>query len=361
MVEGCGFWAGIRIGYFHGNVLELVDDFKLLGPTALPSVPRLFNRFGGVIKANTVEQSGLKGALSRHVVSVKTANLHHPTNPTAKHALYDRIWGRKIASAMGLDRARGLVSGSAPLAPSMHTFLRAVFGNQFVQGYGMTETYANGLVQSEGDCTAGNCGGVVPSAEACLVSVPDMEYSVTDKPHPRGELLMRGPVLFSGYYKNEEETAKCMTEDGWLHTGDIASVDEMGRFKIIDRKKNVLKLAQGEYISPERIEGVYLSGCSYFAQAFVHGDSVQTFLVAIFGVQPDTFAPWASKVLGRQIDPTDMSAIAQAAADEKVRMAVLKDLDRVGRKKQFAGFERVRNAYLYVDPFTIENELLTPT
>jgi len=363
MIEGSCFWVGMRIGYFHGDILELVDDFKLLRPTALPSVPRLFNRFGGVIKSNTVDQSGLRGALSRHIVSVKTANLNNPdpTKATAKHALYDRIWGRKVAAALGLDRARSMISGSAPLDPSMHQFLRTVFGNHFAQGFGMTETYANGIVQSLGDCSAGNCGGLVPAMEACLLSVPDMDYSVDDRPHPRGELLMRGNCLFTGYYRNDEETAKCMTEDGWFHTGDIASVDDMGRFKIIDRKKNVLKLAQGEYISPERIEGVYLSGCNYLAQAYVHGDSVQTFLVAILGVQPDTFAPFASRVLGRQITPTDMVALSQAVGDERVRQAVLKDLERVGRKMKFAGYERVRNAYLYVEPFSIENELLTPT
>jgi len=152
-----------------------------------------------------------------------------------------------------------------------------------------------------------------------------------------------------------------MTPDGWLRTGDIATVDGRGRFQIIDRRKNVLKLAQGEYISPERIENIYLAHLNYLAMAYVHGDSMQTFLVAIFAVQPDMFAPYASRVLGRKIDAADVEAVRAACSDVKVRMAVRKDLDKVGRKNGFAGYERVRNCYLMLDPFTIDNELLTPT
>jgi long-chain acyl-CoA synthetase len=360
MLEGVGYWAGARIGYFHGNVLELVDDLKLLRPTLFASVPRLFNRFGGAIKAQTIEATGVKGALSRHIVKTKTATLHSD-NPSSTHAFYDRIWGKKVAAALGLDRVKTMVSGSAPLDPSLQDFLRIVFANRVLQGYGLTETYAIALGQVVGDYSSGNCGALAPSTEACLLSVPDMDYKVEDLPFPRGELMLRGSNLFREYYKNEEETKKAMTEDGWFKTGDIATVDAMGRFTIIDRRKNVLKLAQGEYISPERIEGVYLNACPYLAQAYVHGDSVQTFLVALFGVQPDIFAPYASKVLGKTISATDIDAIKSACKEPKVKSQVLKDLDRAGRKSKFAGYERVKNISLFVEPFSIENELLTPT
>ena len=361
MTEHVAFWAGARIGYFHGNIVELTDDFKALRPTSMPSVPRLYNRFGGAIRAQTVDQTGFRGSLSRYIVATKLANLRDKTNPTVKHALYDRIWGKKVTAALGLDRLRTMVTGSAPLDPSLMQFLRIVFSNHFVQGYGLTETYAASLCQLDGDLSAGSCGAVLPGLEACLLSVPDMDYLVTDKPQPRGELLLRGHTLFDGYYKNEEETRKAMTKDGWFKTGDICTIDAMGRFTIVDRRKNVLKLAQGEYISPERIEGIYLNGCNYLAQAYVHGDSVQTFLVALFGIQPDTFAPFASKILGREVSATDVGQLQAAAADDKIRQAVLNDLGRIGRKSKFAGYERVKNCYLYVEPFSIENELLTPT
>jgi long-chain acyl-CoA synthetase len=365
LLEHTAIWSGSRIGYFHGNILELVDDIKLLRPTTFASVPRLLNRFGGAVKANTVEQPGVKGALGRHIVRTKMARLNPPAKsnatPTYSHAVYDRIWSRKVAAALGLDRATAVVSGSAPLDPSLQQFLRVALASRVFQGYGLTETYAIALTQPGSDLSVGNCGAVVPCAEACLVSVPDMEYTVDDKPHARGELLLRGASVFTGYYKNPEETAKAFTEDGWFRTGDICSVDEMGRFSIIDRRKNVLKLAQGEYISPERIEGVYLSSCTYLAQGFVHGDSSQTSLVAIFGIQPDVFAPFASKILSRQISATDIPALKAACEDPRVKEAVLKDLDKCGRKKKFAGYERVRSFKLMIEPFTIENELLTPT
>jgi len=188
-----------------------------------------------------------------------------------------------------------------------------------------------------------------------------MDYLVTDKPNPRGELLLRGTTRFTGYYRNEEDTKKAITEDGWFRTGDVASVDSLGRFTIIDRVKNVLKLAQGEYVSPERLENLYLANCSYLGQGFVHGDSLQTFLIAIFGVAPDMFAPFASKVLGKRIAPTDIAAIREAAADDKVRHAVIADLAKIAKKNKLAGFERVRNLSLHVEPFSIDNELLTPT
>ncbi|KAF9890182.1 hypothetical protein FE257_006343 [Aspergillus nanangensis] len=358
--EHLAFYSGARIGYFHGNILELVDDLKLLKPTGFISVPRLYSRFGNAIRAATIEQPGFKGALSRHVVATKTANLKNPdpSKATAKHALYDRIWSKKVAAALGLERARMMVSGSAPLDPSLHNFLRVATGADVLQGYGLTETYAMACAQSRNDLTAGNCGRLAPCTEACLLSLPDMEYSVDDKPFPRGELLLRGANVFQEYFKNPEETSKAITEDGWFRTGDVCTIDEMGRIVIIDRRKNVLKLAQGEYISPERLEGVYLSELGYFAQGYIHGDSVETFLVGIFGVQPDMFSAFASKVLGRDVPESEVQSVLN---DEKIRKAVLKDLDRVAKKHKLAGYERVKNCALMLEPFTVENNLLTPT
>ena len=356
-------WGGAAIGFFHGDILALVDDLKALRPTGFMSVPRLYNRFGGAIRAATTTQAGVKGALARHVVSTKLKALEpsDPSRATNRHLLYDRIWGRKVTAALGLDRVTHMISGSAPLDPTLHQFLRVVFGNTLMQGYGLTETYAVGLCQLSDDFSAGNCGGVCPVNELCLSSVPEMEYLITDQPQPRGELLIRGNSLFSGYLKNEEETTKAVLPDGWFRTGDICTVDSRGRFQIIDRVKNILKLAQGEYVSPERIENVYLSHLNFLSQAFVHGDSIQTFLVGIFGIMPEPFASFATGVLGKKVHVDDMEALDKACQDQRVRLAVLQELEKTGRKNDFAGFERVRNCYLYLDPFTIENDLLTPT
>ena len=359
--EHSALGSGSCIGYFHGNIAELVDDLKALRPTLVPGVPRLYNRFGSAIKDATVQQTGVKGALSRHVVSKKLAAINDKHNATNTHLLYDRIWSNKVSAGIGLDRVKTMVSGSAPIDPSLLQFLRIVFSTNFAQGYGLTETYAIGLVQTAGDFTAGTCGGPIPGAELCLLDVPDMEYFSTDKPYPRGELLMRCTSQFREYFRNPEETAKAVDADGWFHTGDICSVDELGRFKIIDRRKNVLKLAQGEYISPERIENVYLANCGWIATAYVHGDSHQAFLVAIFGVAPDLFPAFASKVLGEKIEVGDVEALKAALKNKKVEKAVLKELDRVGKKNKFNSYEKVKAVRLFLDPFTVDNQLLTPT
>ncbi|AEO61871.1 hypothetical protein MYCTH_2141082 [Thermothelomyces thermophilus ATCC 42464] len=340
----------------------LIEDMKILRPSGFMSVPRLFNRINSAIQAATIQADGFKGALSRRVIDTKKANMKLPPGQaTNKHFLYDRIWTPKVLKAVGLQRARTMVSGSAQLDPDVHQFLRAAFGNNFVQGFGMTETYAVGTVQLPGDFTTGNIGPPCPSVELCIESVPDYDYTVEDKPNPRGELLMRGPVIFREYFRNPEETAKAIEPDGWFHTGDIVEVDKMGRFKIIDRKKNVLKLAQGEYISPERIENVYMGATNLIATAFVHGDPKESCLVAVFGIDPVTFAPYASKILKKSVAAEDKDALREAANDPRVKGAFLKLLDQIGTRHKFNSFEKVKNCIFDIEPFTIENELLTPT
>ncbi|KAI0479072.1 AMP-binding enzyme [Xylariaceae sp. FL0804] len=362
MVDQAVLAEGASIGYFHGDMLELVDDLKLLKPSGFISVPRLFNRFNMGIRAQTIEGDGFKGALSRRVIDAKKASMKLPPGKAHnKHLIYDRIWTPKVRKAVGMDNCRAMVSGSAQLDPDVQVFLRAAFGNSFSSGYGLTESYAGALCQHESDFSVGNNGGPLPGIEICLESQPDLEYFVTDKPRPRGELLLRGPVMFREYYKNEEETKKALEPDGWFHTGDIVEMDELGRIRIVDRKKNVLKLSQGEYISPERIENVYMGSSKLLTMAFIYGDSSQSALVGIFGVDPATFAPFASKILKKTVAPEDLAAVKMAARDPRVVQAFLKHLDNIGKKHKFNGYERVRNCLLDVEPFSIENELLTPT
>ncbi|UNI20346.1 Long-chain-fatty-acid--CoA ligase [Purpureocillium takamizusanense] len=362
LIDQVAISEGASIGFFRGDILGLVDDMKILQPTGFISVPRLFNRFNSAIRTATLDAPGIRGALSRHVIETKKANMRAPPGQASNtHFLYDRIWTPKVKAAVGLTKAHAMISGSAQLDPDVHEFLRAAFANNFAQGWGMTETYATGSLQMNGDFTLGNVGGPMAAFELCLESVPDYDYSVDDKPNPRGELLVRGNAMFKEYYKNPEETEKTLESDGWFHTGDICEVDKLGRFKIIDRKKNVLKLSQGEYISPERIENVYTGSTSLVAMAYVHGDPKESSLVAIFGIDPENFPPFASKVLKREVPAGDAAAVKQAASDPKVRKAFLKVLDDIGRSHKFNSFEKVRNVHLDIEPFTIENELLTPT
>lgn len=362
LIDQVALAEGASIGFFRGDILGLVDDMKILQPTGFVSVPRLFNRFNSAIRTATLEAPGIRGALSRQVIATKKANMRAPPGQASnKHFLYDRIWTPKVRAAVGLDKSHSMISGSAQLDPDVQEFLRAAFASNFAQGFGMTETYAVGTVQMNGDFSLGNVGPPMGCIEVCLESAPEFDYSVDDKPNPRGEMLIRGPSIFREYYKNEEETKKTLEADGWFHTGDIAEVDKEGRFKIIDRKKNVLKLSHGEYISPERIENVYTGSTNLVATAYVHGDAKESNLVAIFGIDPENFPGFASKVLKETVPAGDLEAVKKAALNPKVRKAFLKVLDDIGRRHKFNSFEKVRSVYLDIEPFSIENELLTPT
>ncbi len=111
---------------------------------------------------------------------------------------------------------------------------------------------------------------------------------------PRGEVCIKGPIVFKGYYKNEEATNDAIDKDGWLHTGDIGMIRRNGSLSIVDRKKHIFKLAQGEYIAPEKLENIYVQS-KYVQQIFIHGDSLQTSIIAIIVVDPDTAKIWAAK------------------------------------------------------------------
>ena len=145
---------------------------------------------------------------------------------------------------------------------------------------------------SSDDMTTGHVGGPIEVVKFRLKSLPEMEYLVTDKPYPRGEICMKGLNMFSGYYKNEEKTSECFDEDGWFHTGDVVTVFENGSIKIIDRSKNIFKLSQGEYIAPEKIEGILgLSSC--VAQSLIYGDSLKNSCVCILVPEEAWVLGWA--------------------------------------------------------------------
>lgn len=350
---------GVSYGFLHGSVLEVVDDIKELRPTMFPSVPRLLNRVEEAVRAKTVNAPGFAGAISRRALAAKLEDMKN--GGTGKILLWDLLWSRKIRKNAGFDRLVTAVSGSAPIADDTIQFLRAAFACNFLQGYGLTESFAFGLVSQADDKDPGHCGPPAINVEIRLKDVPEMNYFSTDKPHPRGELLMRGPIIFDTYYKDPKKTAEVFDADGWFCTGDVAKIDELGRVYIVDRVKNFFKLAQGEYVAPERIENQYLSACDLISSVFITGDSVQTFLVGILGVNPETFSVFASKILNRPVDPTDSHQIAAACDDRAIRTAVLRQLDQIAAKAKLQGFEKVKNITLRLDPFTLENELLTPT
>jgi long-chain acyl-CoA synthetase len=177
-----------------------------------------------------------------------------------------------------------MVTGSAPIDVTVLDFLKITFCVPVLEGYGLTESSAGSCLTRMNDPIAGHVGGPIPSLRLRLKDVPEMSYFSTDKPYPRGELCMKGPSIFSGYYLRPDKTAEAFDKKGWFMTGDVVQVFENGSIKIIDRSKNIFKLSQGEYIAPEKLENIFVLS-PFVEQSFVYGDSLKNCVVAI--VVPD--------------------------------------------------------------------------
>ncbi|CAE6123939.1 unnamed protein product [Arabidopsis arenosa] len=343
-------YGGVTVGFYQGDVLKLMDDFAVLRPTIFCSVPRLYNRiYDGITSA--VKSSGvIKQRLFQVAYNSKKQAIINGRNPSA---FWDKLVFNKIKEKLG-GRVRFMGSGASPLSPDVMDFLRVCFGCSVREGYGMTETSCVISAMDDGDNLSGHVGSPNPACEVKLVDVPEMNYTSEDQPYPRGEICVRGPIIFKGYYKDEEQTREILDGDGWLHTGDIGLWLPGGRLKIIDRKKNIFKLAQGEYIAPEKIENVYTK-CRFVSQCFIHGDSFNSSLVAIVSVDPDVMKDWAAS------EGIKYEHLGQLCNDPRVRKAVLAEMDDLGREAQLRGFEFAKAVTLVPEPFTLENGLLTPT
>ncbi|PUZ43684.1 hypothetical protein GQ55_8G027800 [Panicum hallii var. hallii] len=342
--------CGVAVGFYQGDNLKLMDDLAVLRPTVFASVPRLYNRIYAAITNAVKESGGLKEKLFRTAYNAKRQAILTGRNPSP---MWDKLVFNKIKARLG-GRVRLMSSGASPLSADVMEFLRICFGGEVIEGYGMTETSCIISAMDIGDKSIGHVGSPISSCEVKLVDVPAMNYTSDDQPYPRGEICVRGPTIFRGYYKDEVQTREVIDEDGWLHTGDIGLWLPGGRLKIIDRKKNIFKLAQGEYIAPEKIENVYAK-CKFIAQCFIYGDSFNSSLVAVVAVEPEVLKAWAAS------EGIQYEDLRQLCADPRARAAVLADMDSIGKEAQLRGFEFAKAVSLVAEPFTLENGLLTPT
>jgi long-chain acyl-CoA synthetase len=322
--------------YYSRGLDKLAADILETRPTIMVVVPRLFE----VLRARllkTIETQGkfpnymLKKALD---IGEKDYAGSVPFKDKPMDALLNVILRPKIRKRFG-GRLKAMVSGGAPLNPEIGIFFHSL-GLTLLQGYGQTES---GPVIS---CNRPKTGLKMDTVGPPLKNT---EVKIAED----GEILIRGELVMQGYWRNEEETARVL-KDGWLHTGDIGHIDEVGRIAITDRKKDLIVNDKGDNVAPQRVEGM-LTLEPEILQAMVVGDK-RPYLVGLIVPDPDWTREWAAE----NGVPNDDIALRENPDFHK---AVSAAVDRVN--KGLAGVEKVRRIIFADEAFAVENDQMTPS
>jgi len=343
--------VGVRIGYYQGNPLKLVEDCSVLKPHAFFSVPRLYNKIYSVLKQRFSGVTGCKKWLLDRGLNSKINALS--VNGEVHSYWYDKLLFGKAAAMLG-GNVRTMYTGSAPIDKQVIDFLKICFSCTIQEGYGLTESSASGTIMDPTDMVTGHVGGPGEVAKFRLKDLPDMNYMSTDKPYPRGELVMKGPVIFKGYFQSPEKTADAFDAEGWFLTGDVVQIYPNGSIKIIDRSKNIFKLSQGEYIAPEKIENI-MGLSPFIAQALIYGDSLKNSCVAVVVPEPSVVTQWAQE---REIDSTNFETLC---ANADLKKAIIADMLRLATENKLSSLEKPKDVHVSAVPFTVENGTVTPT
>ncbi|KAJ7184259.1 hypothetical protein C8R46DRAFT_983261 [Mycena filopes] len=351
--EMCTMAIGGCIGFFSGDPLRLIEDCQILKPAFFPGVPRVLNRIYQAAMA-AADVPGVRGNLFRKAYQAKLDKFRATGDNS--HFFWDKLVFRKLRAVLG-GNIQLISSGSAPISGDVIDFLNIAFSCYVAEGAGS----AVGTKAWKGDPGArGTCGPVQAACEIKLLDVAAMGYTSEDLPNPRGEICIRGPVCFTGYYKDEKNTKETIDADGWTHTGDVGEIDSCGRFRIVDRVKNIMKLAQGEYVALEKVENTY-STCPVVAQIYVHGDSLQSYLVGIVIPDPVQLANIVSTLDGKKVSPEDLPALKAACSDPRVNKVIFDQLSQEGKKNNLKGFESLKRIHLSLNAFSVDDNTMTPT
>lgn len=243
-----------------------------------------------------------------------------------------------------------MITGSAPIAGDVLDFLKVCFCCDICEGYGMTETSAGSCLTMEGDPMTGIVGGPLQNVKIRLRDIPEMGHLHTN-PIPAGEVCFWGPSVTRGYFRNEEKTKETVTPDGWLFSGDVCCVFSNGAMKIIDRAKNIFKLSQGEYIAPEKLENVYIQH-PMAAQVWIHGESTQDHVILFFVVDEVAAKAWSERT-GKDV--------ASLPGDQELIQKIVDEICALADANKFNALEKPKQLKLLLEPFSVENDLLTPT
>lgn len=354
VVEFIAQYCGLALGY--GSVRTLTDlsvrnckgDIRELAPSVMTGVPAVWEtiRKGVVNKVNQV--SPLKRAIFKGALSLKW-NL---MRLGYKGEFLDKIAFKNIKDMTG-GKLRFALSGGAPIAPETQQFMSTCLC-PILQGYGLTETVGMGCIQLPTlSAMTGIIGPPTSAVELKLVQVKDSSYSPDNKPNPQGELWIKGPPVLKEYFKQKELTNESITEDRWFKTGDVAEVNSEGIFSIIDRKKNIVKLSNGEYIALEKLEARYKAS-NVINQILVYADPKETYIVALINPLEKSL-PELAKIAGLS-ENEHPDVICE---NKKVVKYILEDLKKINLQNNLTSVEMISNIRVLSELWTPENNYLT--
>ena len=334
----CGFATAI-----DGRVERIVDNLGVVKPTFMGAAPRIFEKAHARIVMMQEAEGGAKEKIFKRAfeVGMKVDELKREGRPVplplrVQHALFDRLVFSKVRERFG-GRVRFFISGSAALNADIARWFHAA-GILILEGYGMTENAAGATVNHPEDYKMGTVGPALPGSEV-MIGEGD-------------EVLLRGPHIMAGYHNLPEETAKTLTHDGWLRTGDKGALDAEGFLTITGRIKDLFKTSGGKYIAPSAIESKFKAVCPYASQFVVFGND-RNFVVALITLDPDAMASWAEE------NGMAGSSYADVVATEKVREMVAGYVEELNSKLN--RWETIKKWEILDHDLSIETGELTPS
>jgi long-chain acyl-CoA synthetase len=326
-----------------GRIPKLVENLAVVKPTFMAAAPRIFEKVYNKVVTSTAEAGGLKYkifqwavSLGKQVSQLKRQGRPVPPLLAMQYKVADRLVFSKLRERFG-GNLRFFISGSAPLSLEMAEFFHGA-GILILEGYGLTETSAGTFVNRVDDYRFGTVGKPIGPTE---VKIAEED----------GEILLRGRSVMRGYHNLPEATREVLTEDGWLHTGDIGEIDRDGFLKITDRKKDLIKTSGGKYIAPQLLEGKLKALCPYLGHVLVHGDR-RNYCTALVTLDEEAIMSWAQ-------DHDVSQSYGALTANPQVREIVQRAIDELNG--QLASYETIKKFAILPADLTVETGELTPS
>ncbi|KAI1856842.1 hypothetical protein JX265_011483 [Neoarthrinium moseri] len=351
--ENASLYWGTTMGY--GNPKTLSDqsvrncagDIREFKPSVLVGVPAVWENVKKGISAKVAAGSAVVQNMFWGAMWAKQTLM---SAGLPGSGLLDAVVFKKIKEATG-GKLKLCMNGGGPIARDTQRFISMAIA-PMISGYGLTETTAMGCLMNPMEWTSESLGAMPACIDVKLVDFPDAGYFATNKPNPQGEVWIRGPSVLEEYYKNEKETAEAIAPGGWFKTGDIGEWDQHGHLKLIDRKKNLVKTLNGEYIALEKLESIYRSA-AVVANICVYADQSKAKPIAI--IVP---AEPALKKLAAATGVPDAS-LEELVHNKKLQSAVLKELQNAGRSGGLSGIEIIDGVVMSDEEWTPQNNLVT--